>query len=138
MILRFRPFRLIGNDVIVTSYIGWRKLITNNNNGNSAELFVDLSLVKQSHVMNSERQMLYFPTEQALEAEPIIRHRCYDCEGVPCFSHITLYSLRNSEYAHLFEPLMTNRIVQEFYALNERMNIKWVKALPPAKITLTN
>lgn len=129
-VLKFRPFRIINGQIIVTDYLGWRKLVTNNNNGNTAELSANLNIVLNQHVVNHKGEKLYFPSEKAFDEYPIIKHRCYDCEGVPTFSHITKKSLNKSDYRMCFEPLYTNIIVREFHAMNERMRIRWVKSLP--------
>jgi len=110
-ILRFRPFRIVKGQVIVTSYLGWRKLVTNSNRGNKAELFADLDMVLYQHVVNHKGEKLYWFSEQGFIEHPVINygfmisHRLYDVDGVPTFSYITEKDVKKSSYPHLFEPL---------------------------------
>lgn len=128
-ILRFRPFRTYNGKVTVTSYLGWRKLVTHTINGGSVELFANLDIVPYAHMVNHKGEHLYFPTDAAFNEYPIIKHRCYDCDGVPTFSHITEKRLRTSDYRSCFEPLYTNTVVSEFHKMNEWAKVNWVKLI---------
>ena len=134
-VLKFRQFRLVGDAVIVTGYTGWRKVVTHTNNGGKVALFSDLSIVKNCHVVNHKGEKLYWFTEQGFIEQPVVNyftmvmHRLYDVDGVPTFSHLTEKSIAKSEYKHLYEPLYTNVVVQEFHKLVERIKVKQVKLL---------
>ena len=132
-IINFRPYRLIKGKVIVTSYMGWRKPAIQAKKGGTVHLMNEVGIVLQDKVYNHKGEQLYWFTDAAFLEIPIvdygtmINHRLYDVEGVPIFSHVDEKWI--SKEPHLYEPLMTNVVIREFHAMNERLKVKYLKLI---------
>ena len=120
---------MVKGKVVVTDYLGWRKLVTHTRNGGTIALFNDLDIVQNMHVVDYKGEPLFFPSEQSFEIEPILNVVCYDCDGVPAFSHINQKRVNESRFKDYYEPLFTNVIVREFHKMNQWNKAKWVKLI---------
>ncbi len=134
-IFKFRPFRIVKGEIIVTDYIGWNKVRTHTNKGGKVALFTSLDIVLNQHCKNHKGDNLWWFTEQAFIEKPIIKysptffsHPLYDCNGTPSFSHITTKRIAGND-SYLYEPLMTNVVIAEFNKMVENNNVMFRKLL---------
>jgi hypothetical protein len=144
--LSFRPFRRVDNKLVVTSYMGWRKIYTANYDGAVVKLLPFPKIEKGEVVYSMGKpdgqygfwhptkfEPLFWPinvkirykhyseSSTILDTLPIQDDEVYsmfDCDGCPCFSHKTVVYVSENypEKIHLFEPL-TADIVYEYFEL---------------------
>lgn len=145
-VLSFRPFRRVDNKLVVTSYMGWRKIYTANYDGAVVKL-LPFPKIKNGEVVYSmgkpdgqygfwhptKFEPLFWPingkirykhyseSRTILDTLPIQDDEVYsmfDCDGCPCFSHKTVVYVSENypDKMHLFEPL-TADIVYEYFEL---------------------
>lgn len=145
-LLSFRPFRRVKNKLVVTSYMGWRKLYTANYDGAIVKLLPLPEIQKGETIYGvgdpegdykfwhpTKFEALFWPVNgriryrhfsqepTTLDNLPIADDEVYsmfDCDGCPCFSHKTaVYVSENyPTKIHLFEPL-TAEIVYEYFEI---------------------
>ena len=133
--LNFRPFRIVNKRVIVTSYMGWRKVAIETKKGERVHLMEDVSMVLQDNVYNHKGELLYWFKDESFKEVPVItypnifmvNHILFDVEGVPVFSHINQDFIKYAP--HLYEPLKTNVLIRQFHAMNERLKVNFQKLL---------
>jgi hypothetical protein len=132
--LSFRPFRKVGDRLVVTSYMGWRKIYTANYEGATIKLlpFPEIKKGEIVYAMGNPdgRYKFWHPTK----FEPLfwsisdeIYEMC-DCDKCPNFSHITqVYVSENyPDKIDLFEPLTAEIVYEYFEIMRDYLtNIKW-------------
>ena len=131
---RFRPFRYVNGQVIVTDYRAWNKVRIESQKGNKVVVVADLSIVPEMQVVNHKGEHLFFNPKTIDDNEAInigqVLHiqfaykflLGYDCNGTPALNHYT-----KPDYG--FEPLMTSRVVREFNDMIDRFNLNITKLL---------
>ena len=134
-VLKFRPFRIVNGEVIVTDYLAWNKVRTHTRKGGEVALFSPLDIVLNMQCKNHKGDNLWWFKENSFIEKPIIKysptwfnHPLYDCNGTPAFSHITTERIAGKE-SHLYEPLMTATVVFEFNKMVALAKTKFVKLI---------
>jgi hypothetical protein len=147
-ILSFRPFRRVGDKLVVTSYMGWRKIYTANYFGARVKL-LPFPEIKKGEVVYSigdpdGKYGFWHPTKFEPLFWPVngvIRHTgsneeikdnevysMFDCDGCPCFSHKTVVYVSENypDKMHLFEPLTADIVYKYFEIMRDTLDkIQW-------------
>lgn len=151
-ILSFRPFRRVGDKLVVTSYMGWRKIYTANYNGATVKLlpFPKVEKGEIMYAMGKPNGLYSFwhPTKFEPLFWPVngrIRHIDYDnpstfldylpiqddevysmfdCDQCPAFSHKTGVYVSESypNKIHLFEPLTADIVYYYFEIMRDKLS----------------
>jgi hypothetical protein len=151
-VLSFRPFRRVGDRLVVTSYMGWRKIYTANYEGATVKLlpFPEIKKGELVYAMGDPNGKYNFwhPTK----FEPLfwcingkIRYKhfseprtfldnlplqddevysMFDCDGCPTFSHKTsiFVSENYPNKMHLFEPLTADIVYEYFEIMRDKLD----------------
>jgi hypothetical protein len=138
-IISFRPFRRVGDKLVVTTYQGWYKLYTANYNGADVKL-LPFPEIKKGEVVYSmgdpaginkywhptKFEALFWP----IDADNI---RATDCHGCPIFSHITATYVSENypEKIDLFETLTADIVYEYFELMRDQLEkINWLPQSP--------
>lgn len=151
-ILSFRPFRRVDDKLVVTSYMGWRKIYTSNYKGATVRLlpFPEIKKGELVYAMGDPNGQYKFwhPTKYeplfwAVNAKIRYKHysepatildtlpiqddevySMFDCDGCPSFSHKTaIYVSENyPNKMHLFEPLTADIVYEHFEIMRDVLN----------------
>jgi len=132
--LSFRPFRRVGNKLVVTSYIGWYKIYTANYYGATVKLlpFPEIKIGETVYAMGNpdglykywhptKFEPLFWPVNDEI-------HSVFDCNGCPAFSHKTVVFVSENypDKMHLFEPLTADIVYKYFEIMRDELkNITW-------------
>lgn len=150
--LSFRPFRRVADKLVVTSYMGWRKIYTANYDGAIVKL-LPFPEIKKGEVVYAtgnpagkygfwhptKFEPLFWPVNGKirynhyseprtfLDDLPIQDDEVYsmfDCDGCPCFSHKTeVYVSENyPDKMHLFHPLTADIVYEYFEIMRDKLD----------------
>jgi hypothetical protein len=135
----FRPFRRVNGKLVVTSYMGWRKIFTANYRVTEAVVrllpFPEITKGELVYAMGktdgvykfwhrTKFEPLFWPIDKETEHPAF-----HDCDGCPSFSHkTTMYVVENyPEKMHLFELLTADIVYEEFELMRDKLtNVKWL------------
>ncbi len=146
-ILSFRPFRRVGDKLVITSYMGWRKIYTANYEGAVVKL-LPFPEIKKGEVVYSmgnpdglykfwhptKFEPLFWPVNGRIRRaggydEPYISiedlpiqddevYSMFDCDGCPCFSHKTVvYVSENYPDKMHLFETLTAEIVYKYFEI---------------------
>ncbi len=145
-IIKFRPFRRVGDKLVVTSYMGWRKIYTANYEGATVKLlsFPEIKKGELVYAMGNpdglykfwhptKFEPLFWPvkTKTTPYSDPIKDDEVYeqdDCDGCPTFSHVTVVFVSENypNKMHLFEPLTAEIVYEYFEIMRDTLDkLKW-------------
>jgi hypothetical protein len=136
-VLSFRPFRRVGDKLVVTSYMGWAKIYTANYEGAIVKL-LPFPEIKKGEIVyamgNPEgRYNFWHPTKFEPLFWPIEDSGIYDlcdCNECPTFSHKTVVYVSENypDKMHLFEPLIADIVYKYFEIMRDQLDkVKWHK-----------
>jgi len=135
--LSFRPFRRVGDKLVVTGYTSWYKLYTANYEGAIIKLLPFPEIVKGEIIYSKHdpngKYKYWYPTK----FEPLFWYKeeyeyleDFDANNCPAFSHKTaIYISENyPKKMHLFEPLTADIVYKYFEIMRDTLtNLKWTK-----------
>lgn len=144
--LTFRPFRRVGDKLVVTSYMGWRKIYTANYEGATVRL-LPFPEIKKGEIIYSmgkpeglygfwhptKFEHLFWPIKMQVGYGNIKDDEVYrqtDCDDCPTFSHVTVVFISENypNKMHLFEPLTADIVYEYFEIMRDTLDkIKWVR-----------
>ncbi len=150
--IAFRPFRRVGDKLVITSYMGWRKIYTANYYGAVVKLlpFPEIKKGELIYALSNPNgkyrywhptkfEPLFWPINGKIRyrhfSEPVTFlddlpisddevYSMFDCDGCPCFSHKTaIYVSENyADKMHLFEPLTADIVYEYFEIMRDKLD----------------